>query len=109
MSEGTEVDERQAQLRALASDLIYWKGGLKVLRQAQLPKWRGTFKWQIEAKIEALQAAYASLCAEAAKEEDRAAPAAGPSGVSAKTLRTLARTSPMGGGRPQHSGFRRSN
>jgi len=41
-------------LRTLASDLLSWKGGLKVLRQAQLPKWRGSFKWQIEAKIEAL-------------------------------------------------------
>ncbi|HLV98687.1 MAG TPA: hypothetical protein VKT82_08430 [Ktedonobacterales bacterium] len=53
-AEGAEADERQAQLRAIVSDLLYWKGGLKVLRQAQLPKWRGSFKWQIEAKIEAL-------------------------------------------------------
>ena len=45
-----------------------WKGGLKALRQAQLPKWRGSFKWQIEARIEALQTAYATLRAEAAKE-----------------------------------------
>ena len=68
-AEDTETDERQAQLRAIASDLIYWKGGLKVLRQAQLPKWRGYFKWQIEAKIEALQAEYATLRAEAAKPD----------------------------------------
>jgi hypothetical protein len=38
--------------------------GLKVLRQAQLPKWRGSFQWQIEA----LQAAYTRLRAEVAKE-----------------------------------------
>jgi len=38
------ADERQAHLRAIASDLLYWKGGLKVLRQAQLPKWRGAFQ-----------------------------------------------------------------
>ena len=37
-AECSAADERQAQLRALASDLLYWKGGLKVLRQAQLPK-----------------------------------------------------------------------
>ncbi len=55
LTEGTPTDERQAQLHAIASDLISWKDGLKVLRQAQLPKWRGFFKWQIEAKIEALQ------------------------------------------------------
>jgi hypothetical protein len=55
-------------LRAIASDLLYWKGGLKVLRQAQLPKWRGSFKWQIKAQIEALQAAYARRRAEAARE-----------------------------------------
>ena len=60
--------ERQKQLHAIASDLLYWKGGLKVLRQAQLPKWRGHFKWQIEAKIEALQAEYATLRAESANE-----------------------------------------
>jgi hypothetical protein len=60
-----EQDERQAQLRAIASDLLYWKGGLKVLRQAQLPKWRGSFQWQIEAQIEALQTEYAKLHAEA--------------------------------------------
>jgi hypothetical protein len=48
--------------------LLYWKGGLKVLRQAELPKWRGSFQWQIEAKIEALQTAYVRLRAEAAKE-----------------------------------------
>ena len=67
-AETTATDERQAQLRAIASDLLYWKGGLKVLRQAQLPKWRGSFKWQIEAKIEALQTEYAKLRAECAKE-----------------------------------------
>ena len=65
----TAADERQAQLRAIASDLLYWKGGLKVLRQAQLPKWRGFFKWQIEARIEALQAEYAKLQAESAKPD----------------------------------------
>jgi hypothetical protein len=54
---------------AIASDLLYWKGGLKVLRQAQLPKWRGSFQWQIEAKIEALQAEYARLHAEVAKPD----------------------------------------
>ena len=62
------ADERQAQLHTMASDLTYWRGGLKVLRQAQLPKWRGYFKWQIEAQIEALQAAYARLRTEAADE-----------------------------------------
>ncbi len=46
-----------------------WKGGLKVLRQAQLPTWRGYFKWQIEAKIEALQTEYATLRAEDAKPD----------------------------------------
>jgi hypothetical protein len=61
--------ERHAQLRAIASDLLYWKGGLKVLRQAQLPKWRGSFQWQIEAQIEALQAAYVRLRAECAKPD----------------------------------------
>ena len=40
-----------------------------LLRQAQLPKWRGSFQWQIEAKIEALQAEYARLRAEAAKPD----------------------------------------
>src|SRR5579862_7637377 len=54
-AEDAATAERQSQLRAIASDLLSWKGGLKVLRQAQLPKWRGCFKWQIEAKIEALQ------------------------------------------------------
>ena len=68
-TKNTKVDERQAQLRAIASDLLYWKGGLKVLRQAQLPKWRGSFKWQIEAKIEALQTAYTRLRAEAARPD----------------------------------------
>ena len=62
------ADERQAQLRTIASDLLYWKGGLKVLKQARLTKWRGSFQWQIEAKIEALQAEHARLHAEAAKE-----------------------------------------
>jgi hypothetical protein len=56
-------------MRAIASDLLYWKGGRKVLRQARLPKWRGSFKWQIEAQIEALQAAYATLRDETADEE----------------------------------------
>jgi hypothetical protein len=42
----TETDERQAQLHAIASNLLYWKGGLKVFRQAQLPKWRGSFQGQ---------------------------------------------------------------
>ena len=65
-AETTAAGERQAQLRAIASDLIYWKGGLKVLRQARLPKWRGCFQWQIEARIEALQTAFATLHAEAA-------------------------------------------
>ena len=69
LAEMTEAGERQAQLRAIASDLLYWQGGLKVLRQAQLPKWRGSFKWQIEAKIEALQTEYAKLHAEAAKPD----------------------------------------
>ncbi len=64
---GSPTDERQERLHALASDLLYWKGVLKVLRQAQLPKWRGYFKWQIEAKIEALQAEYATLRAARAK------------------------------------------
>jgi hypothetical protein len=67
-AESTVAAEWQAQLLAIASDLLYWKGGLKVLRQARLPKWRGCFQWQIEAKIEALQAEYATLRAEAAKE-----------------------------------------
>ena len=40
-----------------------------MLRQAQLPKWQGCFKWQIEAKIEALQTAYAKLRAECAKSD----------------------------------------
>jgi hypothetical protein len=48
--------------------LLYWRQGLKVLRQARLPKWRGCFKWPIEAKIEALQTAYTTLRAEAANE-----------------------------------------
>jgi hypothetical protein len=57
-------------LRAVAIDLLYWKGGLKVLRQAQFPKWRGCFKWQIEAQIEALRTAYARLRAEGAKPDE---------------------------------------
>ena len=56
-------------MRTIASDLLYWKGGLKVLRQAQLPKWRGSFKWQIETKTEALQAAYARLRTETAEPD----------------------------------------
>jgi hypothetical protein len=36
-AETAEADERQAQLRAIASDLLYWKGGLKVLRRPSLP------------------------------------------------------------------------
>ena len=68
-AETTPADERQAQLRTIASDLLYWKGGLKVLKQARLPKWRGSFQWQIEAQIEALRAAYARLRAEAAKPD----------------------------------------
>jgi hypothetical protein len=69
IAEQAATDERQAQLRAIASELLSWKGGLKVLRQAQLPKWRGCFQWQIEAKIEALQAAYTTLRAESAKPD----------------------------------------
>ena len=68
-TEVSAADERQEQLRTIASDLLYWRDGLNVLRQAQLPKWRGYFKWQIEAKIEALQAAYTTLRAEAAKPD----------------------------------------
>ncbi len=63
------TDWRRAQLRAIASDLLSWKGGLKVLRQAQLPKWRGCFQWQIETKIEALQAAYARFRANVAEKK----------------------------------------
>ena len=81
LAEITPTGERQAQLRTIASDLLYRKGGLKVLRQARLPKWRGSFQWQIEAQIETLQAAYARVRAEAAKEGWWAAFAAGPSGV----------------------------
>jgi hypothetical protein len=66
-TETVAADERQARLRAITSDLLYWKGGLKVIRQAQLPKWRGSFRWQIEAKIETLQTEIATLRAEAAK------------------------------------------
>ena len=67
--EVTEAGERQERLRAVAGELVYWRGGLKVLRQAQLSKWRGSFKWQIEAQIEALQAEYARLRAESAKPD----------------------------------------
>jgi len=69
LARASTADERQAQLRAIASEMMYWKGGLKVLRQAQLPKWRGYFKWQIEAKIEELQPAYSTLRAECAKPD----------------------------------------
>ena len=58
-AEVSPAGERHEQLRAIASDLISWLDGLKVLRQAQLPKWRGSFKWQIETKIELLQTEYA--------------------------------------------------
>ena len=68
-AETAAADERQAQLRTIAGDLLYWKDGLKVLRQAHLPKWRGSFKWQIEAKIETLQAEYAKVRAECAKPD----------------------------------------
>ena len=68
-AEVTEGDERQKHLRAIAGDLMYWRDGLKVLRQAQLPKWRGSFKWHMEAKIEALQAEYAKLRAEVVKPD----------------------------------------
>ncbi|HLV99519.1 MAG TPA: hypothetical protein VKT82_12665 [Ktedonobacterales bacterium] len=64
-AEGTAADERQERLRAIASELLYWKGRLKVLRQAHLPKWRGCFQWQIEA----LQAEAARVRAEAAKPD----------------------------------------
>ncbi len=67
---GPATDGQQERLRAIASDLLYWKGGLKVLKQARLPKWRGSFQWQIEAKIVDLQAAYASLRAEAPNRRD---------------------------------------
>ena len=63
-AEITKADERQEHLRAIAGNLISWRDGLKVLRMAQLPQWRGSFKWQIEAKIEALQQEYAKLLAE---------------------------------------------
>ena len=69
VAEMAEADERRAQPRAIASNLLYWKGGLKVLRQAQLPKWRGSFMCQIEARMEALQAAHARLRAEIAKTD----------------------------------------
>ena len=67
-ADDSTAGERQEQLHAIASDLLYWKGGLKVLRQAQFPKWRGLFKWQIEARIEALQTEYAKARAECAKD-----------------------------------------
>jgi hypothetical protein len=69
LAEGSPADEQQERLHAIASDLLYWKGGLKVLRQAQLPKWRGHFKWQIEAKIDVLQHEYAKVRAECAKPD----------------------------------------
>ena len=81
MAEVIEADEQQGQLRTVASELISWKGGLRVLRQAQLPKWRGYFKWQIEEKIEMLQAAYARLRAEAAKPGAQVEPGALPSSI----------------------------
>ena len=37
--------------------------------QARLPKWRGYFKWQIEAKIEALQQEYVKVRSESAKPD----------------------------------------
>ena len=46
-AESATTDERQEQLRAIASGLLSWTGGLKVLRQVQLPKWRSCFQWQI--------------------------------------------------------------
>ena len=57
-------------LRAGRTRALNWKGGLNVLCQAQLPKWRGSFQWQIEARIEALQAEYAKRCTEVS-ESDR--------------------------------------
>jgi hypothetical protein len=63
------ADERQERLSTLASEVIYWREGLKVLRMAQLPKWQGYFKWQIEAKLEALQTEHAKLHAESAKPD----------------------------------------
>ena len=69
MAGSPEANDRQERMRAIAGDLIYWCDGLKVLRQAQLPKWRGHFQWQIEAKIEALQTAYATVRAECAKPD----------------------------------------
>ncbi len=68
-AETAEAGERKAQLRAIASNLLSWKGGLKVLRQTQLPKWRGLFQCQIEAQIEALQVGRARLRAEVAKAD----------------------------------------
>ncbi len=65
-AETAATDEWLVQLRAIASDLLYWKGGLKV---TQRPKWRGSFKWQIEAKIDELQAAYARVRADCATPE----------------------------------------
>ncbi|HLV99527.1 MAG TPA: hypothetical protein VKT82_12710 [Ktedonobacterales bacterium] len=69
LAETVEADERQARLRAVALVVLSWKGGLKVLRQAQFPKWQGYFRWQIETKIEVVQTAYAALQAEAAKPD----------------------------------------
>ncbi len=75
LAETAVADERQAQLCAIASDLLYWKGGLKVLKQAR-SRWRGYFQWQIEA----LQAADAKMRAEVAKEGDRSVLVPRPSG-----------------------------
>ena len=40
--------KRYEQPCAIASDLLYWKGGLKVLRHAQLSKWRGPRHVELE-------------------------------------------------------------
>ena len=87
-AETTAAGERQAQLSAIAGDLLSWKGGLKVLRQAQLPKWRGSFQWQIEAQIEALQAAYARCVQRSPGREDRAVIVAWLDGVAHPRQRT---------------------
>lgn len=68
--ETTISSERQDLLRTIASEVLYWRAGLKVLRMTRLPKWLGWFKWQIEAKLEALQTAYAILRAEDAKQDE---------------------------------------
>ena len=69
LTESIEADELRERLRIIAGDLMYWKGGLKILKQARLPKRRGSFQWQIEAQIESLQAEYAKLRAECAKPD----------------------------------------